>query len=188
MPNTEPNTQIDTPLPLDYQPNPPPRPTRYDAAVKRAAAERMMPEIVEWLGKDWKEADREEYISDLIGIAHLWDGYEAAKELERGHHWAADAQLVEILDGATAAWVAENEAVKAWVETNQIKPALAVGDRVATKRQGEGAIVAIHLDTATYVVQTDEYLAERPQQAGLRGGYVIAYEDVTPIDKPDETP
>lgn len=170
------------PLPLEYktQPNPPPRPKLRDQEVLRAAAESAMPRIIEWLAEDWREADREDYVDDLIAAVALWDGYKAARVLER-KGWEPDADLVEILDDGCWGYRAHQEAQRAWVEANKIEPTYAAGDVVKTPH-GVGPIVGIHLDTAHYTVQTNHYLAERPTQAGTAGGYVVAFEDVSAVE------
>lgn len=164
-------------LPLGYaaQPNPPKRPTRYDPSIKRQAAERLLPEIIQWLGKDWRETDREDYLADLVRVITIYDGYEAARTLERDCHWQPDFELVEILDGARAVTIAEDIAIKAWVEANRIAPLFAIGDQVSTKH-GAGKIVAIDAERAAYVVQTAEFLASHPKSKRA-DGIVINFEE-----------
>lgn len=68
----------------------------------RAAAERIWPQIAEWLRElgDDPDADRDtaiEHVAKAIRIG--WgDGYKAARQLENDG-WDPDARLVEILDG-----------------------------------------------------------------------------------------
>jgi len=166
-------------LPLDHveQPNPPPRPTLADESVRRAAAEALMPEIIRWLGKDWQEAEREDYIEDLMEVAHVWDGYQAARLLESRSHWSPDQELVEILGGADGPMAADR-AIEAWVAANNITPKLAIGDTVrARPRGGIGPIVNIDAAHATYTVATTDFFREYPDQAGKGGGIVVAFED-----------
>ncbi len=169
----------DQPLPLGYveQLNPPPRPTLADESVRRVAAEAIMPEIIRWLGRDWCEAEREDYINDLIEIAHIWDGYEAARQLENHSQWSPDQDLVEILGcawGSAALW----DATAKWVEANYITPKFAVGQTVrARKRGGIGPIVNIDAVRATYTVQTEGFLREYPDQKGKGGGLVVPFEE-----------
>lgn len=170
------------PLPLEYktQPNPPPRPKESDEAVRRAAAELAMPEIIDWLAEDWREDQREGYVCDLMSVLTLWDGYEAARALER-KGWSPDAELVEILsDGCWTDKVVE-DAVCAWVEANKITPQFAVGDIVKTP-QGVGPITAIRSDMARYTVQTDQFLAKYPRYAGSTAGAAINFEDASAVD------
>lgn len=166
----------DVPLPLGYaeQPNPPPRPSLRDPAVRRAAAESLLvDDVIDWLGNDWREACREGVIKDLMEVVCEHDGYAAARKLE-SKRWSCDAALVEILDSAWT-YHAEREAVLAWVEANKITPKFELGAVVKT-RHGIGPIVAICADEATYTVQTDEFLAKNPGQTGKTSGYVIAFE------------
>jgi hypothetical protein len=176
--------EVALPLAFAEQPRPPKRPSRYEESVKRAAAELLLPDIIKWLGKDYREAERDDLIADLIEIADKLDGYEAARELER-LHWFCDADLVEILDGSYM-WRAEEKAIEAWVDANVIAPKLAIGDHVAT-RHGEGPIISIDRKRAAYVVQTDAFLAEHPDQIGKGGGFIVSFEDVNPA-KPNSEP
>lgn len=169
------------PLPLDYveQPNPPPRPTFSDPAVRRAAAEEILPEIIKWLGPDWHEAEREDYLEDLMGIVFEWDGYDAARALER-KHWDPDADLVEILDGGWGSR-ALRRAVAAWVEANKITPQLSVGTTVRARPRGDiGKITGIDLKHATYTVAIPEFLRKHPDQEGRAAGIVVPFEACTP--------
>lgn len=174
------------PLPLVYveQPNPPPRPTMAQETVRRAAAEAILPEIIKWLGREWHEADRENYIEDLMEITHIWDGYEAARSLENRSGWDPDQELVEILGGAWGS-AALYPAIAAWVEANKITPKLAIGDIVrARPRGGVGPIVNIDLVNATYTVATAEFLRQYPNQAGKGSGIVVPFEDCSLGEEP----
>lgn len=168
-------------LPLGYvaQRNPPRRPSLRDPAVRRAAAEDILDDIIDWYGTHWREAEREEVIADLMAIAPESDGYRAARALEQRSHWECNAELVDILDGDWS-WSAVGRAVRDWIKYNGITPTFKVGNTVKT-RHGVGAIVAINADEATYTVQTDQFLAKSPGQAGKTGGYVIAFEAVEAV-------
>lgn len=167
----------DPPLPLGYaeQRNPPPRPSSRDPAVRRAAAEDILPEIIDWYGKDWREAEREAVIADLVEIVGETDGYRAARALEQRCHWEVNAALVEILDSDWT-YKALNDAIREWVKFSGITPKFRIGDIVNT-RHGTGPITRINADEATYTVQTDEFLRGSPGQASQAGGYVIRFED-----------
>ena len=167
------------PLSLDFkeQPNPPPRPSRRDKAICRAAAEACLDgAIIAWAGKDYKPDDREEWINDLASVIDLGDAYDAARDLERSH-WKVNFELCEILDGSWI-WDAEDMAVRSWVAANLIKPKFEIGAIVTTSRD-RGEIVLVDEERATYVIQTEKFLAENPDQVGRAGGYVIAFENVT---------
>jgi hypothetical protein len=177
--------QSEMALPLEYkeQPNPPRRPHSQDRRIRERAADLLMPEIIRWLGDDWREEQSDEYRKDLIDALNCSDadGYALAVHLERHSHWSPNAELVEILDSFPV-WNAEQEAVKEWVAANQVKPKLGVGSFV---KYGNvtGVIVAIHSETAEYVVQTDAWLANHPDQQGKCGGYVLAFEKVPPLSE-----
>jgi hypothetical protein len=168
----------DTPLPLDYpeQPNPPPRPTMRDDRVRRAAAEDILPDIIQWAGPGWREEEREKIINDLMAVDHLFDGYESARGLEDLGWSSCDAELVETLDGGWL-WMAHRNAVKEWVAANGIRPRLSPGQAVIIPRYGAGAIVAINAEEATYAVQTEAWLKANPEQVGKAGGYAVNFED-----------
>lgn len=147
-------TLADAPLPLDYkpQPNPPPRPRANDPAIRRQAVETIMPEIIAWFAEDWRERDREEIMAQIAAVVTEHDGYAACRVLER-KGWDPNADLVEILDGLST-WQAEREAVAAWVAANLIQPTLAIGDRVTAPQIGEGEIILIDEEHATYGIRT----------------------------------
>lgn len=170
-------SDTNTPLPLDYQeqPNPPPRPTIRDPRVRRNAVEDLLPDVIDWYGRNWRESEREEVIADLMTIISEPDGYQAARALEQRSHWECNSELVEILDGG---WyhTAVDDAVREWVRYNLITPKFAVGDIVKT-RHGTGPIVAIYADLATYTVQTNAFLQKHPDQAGKSGGHIVAFEN-----------
>jgi hypothetical protein len=48
-----------------------------DDRVRRAAAEDILLDIIQWAGADWREEDREEVINDLMAVDHNFDGYDA---------------------------------------------------------------------------------------------------------------
>jgi len=172
-------------LPLDYveQPNPPPRPTLADERVRRTAAEALMPEIIRWLGRDWREVERQDYIDDLMEVAHIWDGYEAARTLENRSQWMPDQDLVEIL-GCFWGSAALREATAKWVEANCITPKLAIGQTVKIRKErlgnDTGKITGIDKLQATYTVQTTTFLREFQGQADKGGGNVYPFEDCEP--------
>ncbi len=177
----------DVPLPLVYaeQHNPPARPTRYDRSVREAIADGLMSDVVEWFGVDWDEAERDAIRDDLCcAIARDRDGFERARYLADSRRWSCDSELVEILDSADG-WTEERAAVAAWVEANRITAKLAVGARVSVawrwKSAEVGTITGIDDTHACYVVKTDAYLRESPDQAEHPGSeYIIPFENVTP--------
>jgi len=169
--------QSDVPLPLAYpeQPNPPARPTDRDANVRLAAVNLALPEIIEWLGKDFDHnPDRDAVICDLLVVLGEHDGYRAARRLESECGWVgADENLVDILAGLSSTLMAaEHAAVKVWAEANGIRPRLSIGDTIETPH-GIGTIVRIDEDQASYVVETEEH--QRKYGPG-RGGVIVAYE------------
>lgn len=164
------------PLPLDFkeQPNPPPRPSQRDEAIRRAAAETCLDDaIIAWAGSTYRPEEREDWIADLAAVIED-DGYHAARALDH-KGWYPNSELCEILDGSWL-WKAERDAVRLWVTSNCIKPKLAIGAEADTIH-GRGTIVGIDPACALYTVQTDDWLAKNPSQVGGSGGYVIPFEN-----------
>lgn len=172
-------------LPLDTpeQPNPPPRPAAHDPAIIEAVARDLMPAVIEWLGSDY-DGNEATLLDDLRYACEYWheDGYERCKRLEN-KHWDCNFELAEIMDGASHSSVVR-AATKVWVTANGITPKLAVGTAVevthANQMTDTGTIVAIHPETAEYVVQTTDYLSRfgtgTPPQP--QSGYLIPFERV----------
>jgi len=75
------------------------RPNINDEAVVKYAAEKLLPDMINWLGED-DEAESE-ILEDLIkAIQYADDGYEIAKRLDG--NYSPDAALVDILDRASS--------------------------------------------------------------------------------------
>lgn len=182
------------PLPLTYpeQPNPPPRPTARTISVREAALLGLADEVIEWMADEFdpKEHSREGIVADLrraIGRSFNENGYDIAKALDDVCHWTGiDSELVEILDcWSSHIWDARRAAVIAWVQANSIKPQRSVGDRVSCPH-GVGEIGKIELDTAEYVVRTDEWLREHPSQQQHPGsGILVPFEDCKLVETID---
>ena len=177
-------------LPLDTpaQPNPPPRPHRTDPAVIEATARAMLPDVRAWLHEPWRYrsgprsadilANLKEAISEEV------DGYARAVVLSR-LLWSPDAELVEILH-AHDGYAEARAAVMAWVAANGIAPKHAIGDTVrcgwGREPDQTGEIVGVYAETAEYVIQTEKYRAEHPDQVRHASGYLIAFERVRPLE------
>lgn len=106
-----------------------PRPDINNPEVKRRAALKVLPEVLEWYGCDVRTEDgeKEEILKQLTKVVGL-DGYEAASDLDR-EGWYPDAGLVNILEGVNI-HSARDECVREWLEQNGVTPKLKVGDRV----------------------------------------------------------
>lgn len=148
-----------------------PRPTPWDAAIVRYAAE----QIAEHICKEWDHDNLpSEWVDDLIKCKHSWsDGYRLAKELESSSYIDGDRELVDVLD--EAGWMhdrAHEDAVKKWVQIVGFTPDFDVGARVQT-RHGPGTVWRVEAERAQYVVATDD------REWGQGGGYVLNAEDVT---------
>ena len=106
----------------------PPRPKDSDSDVIAAAVDKLLPEVIEWLGpKGETKGVREDLLKN---IRYSDDGYDFCKRLE-SDHWTCDSGLVEILDnadgyidGACRAMVAK------WIDAYGITPGNALGATV----------------------------------------------------------
>lgn len=161
---------------------PPRRPSMGDPELERAAAVDLLPRIIEWMGKNWREDDREDVIDDLMSIANEFDGYSAARALESRSMWQCDAELVDILDGGISHNLMQSHAraVRAWVDANRITAKLFVGQIVKTT-YGVGPIVGVDEKQAVYTVRTDRFLKEHPGQTGATG-FVVPFESCEDAD------
>lgn len=73
------------------------RPKSYDETIVKCAAEKLLPEVIGWLGGDG--TPEPEVLEDLIKALHYGDdGYEIAKSMDG--NYSPNTALVEILDGA----------------------------------------------------------------------------------------
>lgn len=161
------------------------RPNRRDKSVTDEVAKRLLKNVVGWLKSNGESDPNEEEVleqlQDAIQDCFDEDGYKFAKELEDHHYWDANADLVDILDGANH-WSVLREQVKAWVAKNDIKPLFEVGASVRFRSgRGEmtGTIVRVDLEHATYTIQEDgkQYKAPRPGD-DFREGILIDFEKV----------
>jgi hypothetical protein len=163
------------------QPNPPPRPSRTAETIYCDVARKLLPEVMDWLKQDGSRHDEARVLDDLaeaIENCDERDGYHIARYLER-KGWACDFELCEMLDRADYLVYLEHEnLVRAWVKASGITPKLKIGDVVSTPHVGVGPIVGINPELAQYIVATDKFLAELPDQAGKGTGYLIPFEDV----------
>ena len=166
-------------LPLGYaeQKNPPPRPSDRDEKVRLAAIQMILPEVIQWVGDEFKEHQKDELVENLLFVLGESDGYRAARKLECDRGWDPDEDLVEVLSGLSSCLSDVcREAVKRWADANQIKPKLKVGDVVSAPRFriAEGTITNIRHETAEYVVTTPDFFRRNP--AALGGGTLVPFE------------
>jgi hypothetical protein len=89
------------------------RPKSYDETVVKEAAEKLLPDVIGWLGDDG--TPESEVLEDLIkALRYGDDGYEIAKSMDG--NYSPDAALVEILDSASShKRFALEKACKEWV-------------------------------------------------------------------------
>lgn len=141
----------------------PPRPNRTDDFVEKAAAEKILKDVVQWLKNLDSfvddEAELESIREDLADVLGEDDGYRACRRLETRHHWDCDSALVEILDDAGhALFLAEKAAVEAWVIAYKVAVPFAIGESVRIKRSGKvGTVARIVPATASVTVKLPEH-------------------------------
>lgn len=152
------------------------RPKRNAPDIHATAVRALAVECAGWGGGGNVEA----WIEILGDISLNDNGFEIAKDLDRYHRVnGVDAQLVEVLDGASShLWTAYDDAVRAWVAANNVQPDLRVGDRVQAPR-GPGTIRGIDIESGRYVVVPDAEL----EQFAKGSGVLLAYENVILLDQ-----
>lgn len=169
-------------LPATKQPNPSPRPSRFDERIVEAAARALMPEIQRWAQDERDVFDEAAYVADIAAELESgeMDGFKLAYHLQQ-NGWECDAELVEILDGASShLFSIHQKAVEEWVSANVITAEFSVGDIVSTPH-GIGPICDIYHDTAQYLVQTPDFLSRRGPDA--KGGTVVAFEQARLVEE-----
>lgn len=175
-------------LPLGYaeQPNPPNRPRPSEERFCKLAAHDISGHIVSWLSECEDLATVDDDLIDQLteAIKFSSDGFRRAKYLCDSYLWEGDTKLVEILDSAST-FRHHRAAVEEWVVSNRITPKRGLYSVV--RYRGEvGTITAIKRETAEYIVQTDVWLRQNPEQRQYpTSGYLVPFEDV---EKEDQTP
>jgi len=153
------------------------RPAMFSRAVKAAAVEAIIDDVA-----SWAKHSPDEIRGDLNSCFDI-DGYSFAKELDDSRSWGdVDAELVEILDGATMALSsAHDAAVKAWVIAHGVTVPYAIGD-VVCLRNVPARIVGIRHDTAKVVAQP---VKPDGRVYGDEGGWLHPFEDAKPMPAGD---
>lgn len=183
----------------------PPRPKYWTKAHIQAAAEALLPRVIEWLGKDYRESEEAHLLKELADAIDSTfgdaDGYKVAKHLEDDQHWdGIDRDLVETLDDASYQVRAAYEAsVQAWVRAYDIKPSLGLGSRIKLpaiwfgrepKLEALGTVncevVDIETDQARYLLNAPALGHVPSGQLGCQGVY-LAYEKVEDYLKEKKT-
>ena len=142
----------------------PPRPNNTSNAVEKAAAQRFLPFLREWLNEVEEEFTDEELIADIIraaGRSH-GDAFHMAKAFDdMGYN--GDYELCELCVSWDSFQHEETtKAVKQWVIDNNILPEFEVGDQIVyfqngtygAQKQGQGPIAEIRREIAVYMVPT----------------------------------
>lgn len=150
----------------------PPRPKRRTFEVVEGACKSLVREVCQW-----ERRSEPEPAAVLAALIHAFDddAYRFARNLEQRRGWAPDAELVDILDGSSAAArQVHDQIVKDWVAQNHIDCPFALGDRVEAKRFSgleTGTVERINAAMAQIVVR---------RQCDAPGcGMIVNYEDAT---------
>ncbi len=157
------------------------RPNSRDDEIVAAAVEKILPDVIEWMGEDWCEDQREQIIDDLKDSCEREDdGYQIARALER-KHWTCDSRLVEILDDFTIrAADARDKALREWVADSGIRPKLATGLSVTMRLLGKGivtgVIIGIQTERGEYYVTVESLGQKFDPVTKLGSFYVVAWE------------
>lgn len=161
----------------------PPRPSRHDAAIVKAAAEALAPRVEKWMASDGDEfgcGEVAEQIAEIIGT-HDHDGYRLAKRLHDRFGYEPDSELVEILEDASFKITEANHfATLRWMADWNIQPRLSIGDSVcrvpcASDPSGGIAKIASITKTAEYVLYCP-WLGHVESGMGTHG-IIVAFED-----------
>lgn len=116
-----------------------PRPTYNSPEILTAVVEKLMPQVMQW-GKFGEDEAPEITEQVAKALKHDTDGYHRVKYLEDRFSWDVDSELVEVMECDDFHGVTR-EAVKAWINDNDIVPAFEVGRQVTVKLRGEGDLV-----------------------------------------------
>lgn len=160
-----------------------PRPTKNDPEVLKAAAQALLPEVMDWLKCNDSEYTEDEILNDLQK-ALQWndDGYQIARNLDS---WCPDAALVEILDGAYfAKGTARSKACEAWVKENGLT-GQAIGSRVVSDRHPEAGVgtVLLNHSNGTSTVNFPK-MGHVPEGQIGTWGLILEWERLKPYDNP----
>lgn len=160
------------------------RPKHNCDAVYEKATDAILSKVLDWLKEgDWTgdESEVRKEIRELMDRAYYCDGYELTRDLERDG-WAVNSDLVDILNDA--GWEvskAHDSLVEEWVKANNVKPELAIGDKViaTTNRDGdvEGEITKIFEFRGQYCVCCPSLgHVKEATKSGVPHGVLVDYE------------
>ncbi len=144
------------------------RPRRYDAIVRRRAAEMALPQVKRWIGPS-SQSDAS-LIKELMKHIGGPNGFEICKSLDRDG-WCCGDKMVEIM-GEDFISDAEKELVRQWVRCLGIKLDLPIGTVV--EYRGERGVIA------SYDEELAQYKIQVPSQAeGTL--WIVNAEDAKPV-------
>lgn len=149
------------------------RPKYHEDETLDRAVEKIIPSVLAWLNDGSTAEDIKDDLRDAID-SHS-DGYDICRALENRHHWAVNAGLVDVMDGAShCKYMALNEREKEWVVAEGIKPKYGEGDTVSFSYKDEvcsGKISRVEADIGKYVVFCPQ-LGHVETGTGTHGIYV----------------
>ena len=160
--------------------NTPPRPARNAPEVIAIAAEKLLPDVMQWLGNG--DEDLLEVLATIkLAIRYEIDGYAIAKSMEDNSFIEPDAELVEILDQASCHLRnALSEVCTEWVNQNRLTGP-AIGAKVTSSwhpEAGTGEIIRNDKDGRSLVLF--EALGHVKEGLGCHGS-LINWEYLTTI-------
>jgi len=148
------------------------RPTLHDVETCHAVAKRFISPLFHWLDdEDAKAIDIEKDLLKAFKAAFDWGPCSIVREFDKMEYFV-DAELFHIFEAANLLAIDETQKrVRAWVITEGVLPAFAVGDQVVVSPV-YGTIIRVDAETAEYVVQCPV--------VGHSGaaGYVVPFEKV----------
>ena len=174
------------------------RPTEKDEAVLAGAVALLLPRVTEWCvssgdaraNEPAEQQDIAEQLTEAISVGD-GDGYSLAKYLDDSYSWAADADLVEILDAAphrlhevlcrlTYAWIQETglepeHNLGDLVKIQHLSRGMGVAGRKATEYSG--TIQKVYRDTGKYTVNVPDLGHAKPGENGTQG-LLLTWEEV----------
>lgn len=148
----------------------PARPGRRDEAVRDGVLDRLLPDMLRFLGPGHAEPGVRDDLTRMLDRCWEWhDGYKLTTALE-DIGWTGSRSLVDLLDDVSGlANQVHQERVAAWVRDWDVRPRRTLGDTVTIDIDGrpvQGEIVGIDEAQAYYTVHCPALGHIRPHSRG----------------------
>lgn len=141
-----------------------PRPSLFAEEVLMAAANKLMPHVMQW--GEFPEDEADEIAKQVLeALKRERDGYKLAKYLDSRFSWDSDSELAEIMEGADF-YGAHRNAVIAWMADNAITPVFEVGKQVTVKILGGQD----HIGTIRSLTEDGMYCVRIPAKGHVENG------------------